>query len=72
MHRSSGGFELAVVVGLFAALGLLIDRWLGTMPIATISLFLLGVVGAVTKLWIGYDRQMRQLEEEGPWASRRS
>ncbi len=68
LNRSSGGFELAIVVGLFAAVGLLVDRWLGIMPVATISFFVIGVVGAVAKLWIGYDRQMRRMEEEGPWA----
>ena len=40
------------------------------MPVFALGLFMLGIVGTVLKLWIGYDQQMRKLEGEGPWARR--
>ncbi|MGD9753872.1 MAG: AtpZ/AtpI family protein [Acidimicrobiia bacterium] len=70
LNRSSGGFELAFVAAIFGGIGLLIDRWLGTVPVFALGLFMLGIVGTVLKLWIGYDQQMRKLEGEGPWARR--
>lgn len=70
LNRSSGGFELAFVAAIFGGLGLLLDRWVGTTPLFTLALFLLGVVGTVVKLWLGYDQQMKRLEGEGPWAQR--
>lgn len=70
LNQSSGGIELAVVALLFALGGLALDRWLGLTPLFTVVSFVLGMTGAVIKLWLGYDRQMRQLEQEGPWARR--
>lgn len=70
LNQSSGGIELAVVALLFALGGLALDRWLGITPVLTIVLFLFGITGAFIKLWLGYDREMRQLEQEGPWARR--
>ncbi len=69
LNRSGGGYELAVVVVLFTLGGLALDRWLGIVPVFTIVLTLLGAVGVGVKVWVGYDRQMRQLEQEGPWAT---
>lgn len=70
LNRSSGGFELAFVAAILGGLGLLLDRWVGTTPLFTLVLFLLGIVGTVVKLFLGYDHQMKQLEGEGPWAPR--
>lgn len=69
LNRSGGGYELAVVVVLFTLGGLALDRWLGLVPLFTIVLTLLGAFGAGVKIWVGYDRQMRRLEQEGPWAT---
>ena len=70
LNRSSGGYELAFVAAIFGGLGLLLDRWVGTVPLFTLMFFLLGIVGTVVKLWLGYDQQMKRLEGEGPWARR--
>jgi F0F1-type ATP synthase assembly protein I len=70
LNRSSGGYELAFVPAIFGAVGLLVDRWLGTVPVIGLVLFLLGVAGTVLKLWLGYEQKMQQLEAEGPWARR--
>ena len=70
LNRSSGGFELAFVAAIFGGLGLLVDRWMGTTPVFGLVFFLVGIVGTVVKLWLGYDQQMKRLEGEGPWARR--
>lgn len=70
LNRSSGGFELAFVAAIFGGLGLLLDRWMGTTPVFALVFFLVGIVGTVLKLWLGYDQQMKRLEGEGPWARR--
>ncbi len=49
------------------AIGFGLDSWLGTRPLLTIGLGVLGVVGTFVKLWLGYDREMRSHEAEGAW-----
>ena len=71
LNRQSGSFELALVPVIFAGAGFGIDRWVGTMPLFTLLMLLLGAVGVATKLWLGYDREMRRHEEEGPWSPSR-
>lgn len=66
--RQSGSFELALGPVIFAALGFLLDRWLGVLPLFTLLLFAFGAVATVVKLWLGYDREMRKHEEVAPWA----
>ncbi|MPY93250.1 MAG: hypothetical protein GEV08_09335 [Acidimicrobiia bacterium] len=71
LNRQSGSFELALVPLIFGGLGWLVDRWLGVMPLFTLVLLVVGAIGVVTSLWIGYDRDMRRHEEEGPWSPSR-
>lgn len=70
-NRQSGSFELALLPMLFGAIGYGLDRWLGLLPLLTLGLGIFGVIGVFTKLWLGYDREMRQHEQEGPWSKAR-
>ena len=58
------GIELVIGIVVFLGLGWLLDRWLGTKPIFMIAFFLFAVAGHMVKMWVGYDRKMRQHEAE--------
>ncbi len=66
--NQSGSFELALGPVFFAAIGFALDKWLGLLPLFTLVLFAFGAIGTVVKLWLGYDREMKQHEEVAPWA----
>jgi F0F1-type ATP synthase assembly protein I len=55
-------FEFAAVPAVFGVGGLLLDGWLGTLPLFTILLGLFGVVGTFVRMWIHYDARMRREE----------
>jgi F0F1-type ATP synthase assembly protein I len=63
-------FEFAVTPAIFGAIGYVIDRALGTVPLFTIVLSLLCLVGIFLKTWYVYDAEMRAHEEQSPWARR--
>ena len=65
LHRSSGSFELAFAPVLLALLGLWIDSSLGTMPLFTITLAVVGVLGAGIKTYYSYNHSMQQLAQDG-------
>jgi len=48
--------------------GFLLDGWLGIRPALTLVLGLVGVSGIFVKLWLGYDREMREHESKAVWA----
>jgi F0F1-type ATP synthase assembly protein I len=60
----STGFVFAAVTVLFAGAGWLLDRWLGTLPVFTIVLTILALVGHFARSWYAYDAQMRRHEDE--------
>jgi F0F1-type ATP synthase assembly protein I len=64
------GTELAITPLVFVGVGWLVDRWLGTAPVATLVIATLGIAGTFLKVWIGYDRDMRAAEAGKPWARR--
>lgn len=68
MHRTTGGYELAFSPLLLALIGFAIDKVLGTLPLFTIVFAVLGLVGAVTKIYIQYRSEMEYHEANGPWA----
>jgi len=70
MNRSHGSFELVVSPLLFALIGYGLDRWIGTTPWITVIFAIIGLAGAVVKIYYGYEVEMRQHEAEGPWAKR--
>jgi hypothetical protein len=61
-------FEYAVTPAIFGFLGYLLDRAIGTVPVFTIILALLCVVGMFLKTWYAYDATMKAHEAAGPWA----
>jgi Flp pilus assembly protein TadB len=64
----SRALEIVVTPLLLGFLGHLIDSWLGTSPGFTLAFGIFGVVGIATKLWLGYDREMRKHEARLPGA----
>lgn len=58
VHRSSGSFELVLGAVLFALLGLVIDRALGTTPWLTIVLAVAGFAGATISIAYRYRTAM--------------
>lgn len=56
-------FELAVTPTIFGILGYMLDRWLGIVPVLTIVLGLVAVIGMFVRMWYGYDLQMREQED---------
>lgn len=64
----SRALEIVVTPLLLGFTGHLIDSWLGTAPAFTLGLGIFGVVGIATKLWLGYDREMRKHEARLPGA----
>lgn len=61
--------ELAVTPTLFGAMGYGIDRWLGIVPVFTIVLALMALIGLLLRTWYGYVYRMEAIEKAGPWAS---
>jgi len=61
-------FEFAVTPAIFGFLGYLLDHAVGTVPLFTIALSLLCVVGMFLKTWYTYDLSMREQEAKAPWA----
>jgi F0F1-type ATP synthase assembly protein I len=58
------GMEAVFVLVLFLGLGVLVDRWLGTAPLFTIGMTLLGAVGLFLKFKHSYIARMERLEAE--------
>jgi F0F1-type ATP synthase assembly protein I len=64
LHRSSGSFELAFAPVIMALIGLWIDRTAGTVPVFTVTLAVLGGVGAGLSTYYSYRHAMSQLAED--------
>ena len=63
----NNAFEIALIPVLFAGVGWLIDALLGTGPVFLVILAVLGLAGTVAKLYYGYNREMGEMEQAGPW-----
>ena len=68
MGRTTGGYELVFSPLLLALIGYGLDRLFGTLPILTVVFAVLGLLGAVTKMYYSYRSEMEQHEASGPWA----
>jgi F0F1-type ATP synthase assembly protein I len=64
-------FELVMTPMLFGLGGYGLDRWLGTSPVFTIVLSLLGIIGISVRMYYDYDARMRVHDAAGPWARTR-
>ena len=75
-HRFNDGFSqaLSLVAGpvLFAFLGWLLDRSLGTGPVFMLAFGILGFLGAVVALYYRYKDAMAKEEADKPWNRRGS
>ena len=59
-HDSLGrGVEIAVSVGVFFAIGLMLDNAFETRPLFMILCSLFSVVGSFARLWYVYDNDMQ-------------
>lgn len=58
------GMEAAFALVLFLGLGFAIDRWLGTEPMFTIGMMLLGAVGLFFRFKYAYIARMDRLEAD--------
>lgn len=67
LHRSHGSFELAMAPVLMALIGLWLDKTLGTVPVFTILLAVVGVVGSTVKVLYVYKAQMAEETAGAPW-----
>jgi hypothetical protein len=70
VNKSTGAYELAFCPLLMGLIGFALDRWLGTLPIITVTLVVLGFVGVCIRIYFGYRYDMEQHEANGPWAKR--
>jgi F0F1-type ATP synthase assembly protein I len=68
MGRATGGYELALSPLLLALIGYGLDRLLGTVPILTIVLASVGLIGVVVKIYFQYRSEMEEHSKNGPWA----
>lgn len=67
-YKNSGGYELVFSPAILGVVGFLLDRWLGTLPIFTVSLVIVALAGVCVKLYYGYKFEMEQHEANAPWA----
>ncbi len=58
------GMDIALVVAVFVGVGILLDRWLGTLPWFTIGMTVVAAVGFFAKYKYQYDAAMEQHEAE--------
>ena len=58
------GIESGIVLLIFAGIGWALDAWLGTRPIFTLGLFVLGAVGLFYRYKAAYTIRMDELAAE--------
>jgi F0F1-type ATP synthase assembly protein I len=61
-------FEFAVTPAIFGFLGYLLDRAIGTLPVFTLILALVCIVGMFLKTYYTYEDAMRAHDAKSPWA----
>jgi len=59
--------ELALTPVVAGAIGYLIDRAIGTLPLMTIVLLMVAVVATFLKMYYTYDTTMKAHDAESPW-----
>ena len=58
------GMELALTLAVFLVGGILLDAWLGTAPLFTVVLLIVGAVGSFAQMRYAYEQKMQRLEAE--------
>ncbi len=64
LGQSTGGYDLVLTGVVFALAGLWLDKQIGTTPLFTIVLTVVGFGGAVANVYFRYQRDMDRLEAE--------
>jgi hypothetical protein len=64
-------FEFAATPAIFGLLGYVLDRAVGTLPVFTIILAVLCIVGMFLKTWYAYEADMQAQEARAPWGTQR-
>jgi len=60
--------EMALIPAVLAGLGLVLDRWLGIVPILTITLTVFGMAGTFARAYYTYTGTIEQHERtRRPW-----
>jgi len=63
--------EMALIPAVFAFVGLALDRWLGIVPVLTVSLAIFGMVGSFARAYYTYTgRIAREERNRRPWEHR--
>jgi F0F1-type ATP synthase assembly protein I len=63
-------FEIALTPMVFALMGWVLDRWLGTGRLFMLGLLVFGIVGVLVKAYYAYTQRMLKEEAAGPWGRR--
>lgn len=66
----AAAFEMVATPVIFAFLGYLLDRWLGTSPVFMLTLGLLVFGYEIWRLVMRYSAEMAAHEADAPWARR--
>jgi F0F1-type ATP synthase assembly protein I len=66
----SRAIEFVATPAIFAFLGHLIDRWVGTANVFAILLASLAMVGVFLRFWFAYAEAMKAEEAKAPWRKR--
>jgi len=64
ISQSSGGYEMVLSGVLFALFGLWLDKRIGTVPLFTIVLTIVGFTGSVLNIYYRYKRDIERIEAE--------
>ena len=65
----SRAMELVVAPFLFAALGVLADRALGTSPVLAIVFGVIGFLGGSLRIYYAYAQNMKAQNSGKPWSA---
>ena len=75
LHNGMGdglalAFQIALTPMVFGFFGYLIDQRIHKVPLFTIVLFLVAMVGVFISQWAQYEHRMKQADAEAVWAKR--
>lgn len=67
----SQAVEMALVPPLFALGGLALDKWLGLVPVLTVTLAVVAMVGMFARAYYAFSARAQDMDEGKVWARRR-
>jgi F0F1-type ATP synthase assembly protein I len=66
------GLEMVLTPALLGGIGYVLDRVAGILPVLTIVLTVVGVIGVGVKEYYVYEAAMQAHEAEAPWGKRQA